>query len=451
MSDFLLEISKRPMARDMVSRLGLPLPMPEPLARAKGGWRSDEFQGLQYAVALQGDLSERIEPMLRNTGAKATAATPDNRSDILIVDATQFAKISDLGQLYAGLRGPAQRLARCGRVILIGRSPLDALDAEAAATRQALEGFTRSLAKELGRKGSTANLVYIRDGAEDRAEAVVRYFASRRSSFVTTQPVHVSNVAMSVGPVPGIVNSLSGKVALVTGGARGIGTAICQALAAEGAKVIVLDRPADEAEAAAVASKIGGAALGADVSDPASPEKIARALADQHGGVDIVIHNAGVTRDRTFGKMSPAEWDMTININLAAVERITRALARSGGPLRDGGRLVVLSSVAGIAGNMGQTNYAASKAGVIGLMRRWSADFASQGITANAIAPGFIETRMTAAIPPMVREAARRLSALGQGGQPEDVAGLATFLSMPHAQGVTGQVIRVCGGALIGA
>ena len=133
----------------------------------------------------------------------------------------------------------------------------------------------------------------------------------------------------------------------------------------------------------------------------------------------------------------------------SAIVRITDALMS--GPMRDGGRIVLLSSVAGIAGNMGQTNYAASKSGVIGYMQQLSKAAAGRGITVNAIAPGFIETRLTDAIPVMIREVARRLSNLSQGGQPRDVGDAITFLSTPGSLGVTGQVLRVCGGALVGA
>jgi len=144
--------------------------------------------------------------------------------------------------------------------------------------------------------------------------------------------------------------------------------------------------------------------------------------------------------------MTADEWSSVVAINLDAVTRITAAL-----PLRDHGRVICLSSVAGIAGNLGQTNYAASKAGLVGYVRALAHELAPRGITVNAVAPGFIETRMTAAIPLAIREAGRRLSALGQGGLPLDVAETITFLAQPAAAGLTGAVARVCGGALIGA
>jgi 3-oxoacyl-[acyl-carrier protein] reductase len=245
------------------------------------------------------------------------------------------------------------------------------------------------------------------------------------------------------------VRPLEGKVALVTGAARGIGAATARLLAAEGAHVVCLDRPADDGPAAEVARAIAGSLLLVDVSDDQAGAKIASHLSQQHGGVHVVVHNAGVTRDRTLARMEAAQWDETLAINLEAIVRIDAALL--GGVVRDGGRLIALASVAGIAGNRGQTNYAASKAGVSAYVRKRAEELAPRGITVNAVAPGFIETRLTAAIPVAIREAGRRLSALGQGGMPEDVGEVITFLATSGAAGITGAVLRVCGGAFIGA
>jgi 3-oxoacyl-[acyl-carrier protein] reductase len=219
-------------------------------------------------------------------------------------------------------------------------------------------------------------------------------------------------------------------------------------LAAEGAHVVCLDRPEDARAAAQVAAANGGSALAFDVRDRAAPQAIAEALRTLHGGVDIVVHNAGVTRDKTLQRMSGDQWDEVIDVNLSAVLRIDEALA---GLLRDRGRVICVASVAGIAGTVGQTNYAAAKSGLIGYVRKRAPLFASRGITVNAVAPGLIETRLTAAMPVFVREAGRRLSALAQGGEPRDVAEAITFLASPGAAGINGGVLRVCGGAFLGA
>ena len=173
------------------------------------------------------------------------------------------------------------------------------------------------------------------------------------------------------------------------------------------------------------------------------------ALAAEHGGFDAVVHNAGVTRDKTLKRMDADRWDLTLDVNLGAVLRLIEALGDR--HMNADARIVVLSSVAGIAGNFGQTNYAASKAGLLGLLEVAAPRLAEAGIALNAIAPGFIETRLTAAIPAATREGARRLSALSQGGQPVDVAEAITFLCSPGAAALSGQLVRVCGGALIGA
>jgi len=288
------------------------------------------------------------------------------------------------------------------------------------------------------------------EGAEARLPGAIRFFLSTASAFVTGQPLRITKLAKGDRDTGNFVKPLNGKVVMVTGAARGIGAATAEILANEGAHVVVLDRPADDQPASEVARKIGGTVLLADVSDPKAPEQIASFLKEKFGGVDVVIHNAGITRDKMFANMKPDVWDATIDINLAAVVRITDALL-SGDVLREGGRIICLSSIAGLSGNAGQTNYAASKGGIAGYVRNLATKTAAKGITVNAIAPGFIETRMTAAIPVAIREVARRLSALGQGGQPSDVGQAITFLSTPGAQGVSGQVLRVCGGAFVGA
>ena len=476
MTDVLLELSKSPLARKLVSSAGLPIPMPESLARPDGPSVERFLEGKTVLVAGSGAATAVLAAVLPRAGAKtlvssdtvrsaiaasaeaygrpvgalpSSDAEPGERVHALVLDATGFASVADLKELYAFFHAHVRSLGRSGRVVIIGRPSDTATTLEQSAVENALEGFTRSLAKEIGGKGSTANLVLVEPGAEPQLSAVLRFFLSPASAFVSAQPLRVGH-SPSRGTQDPWERPLAGKVALVTGAARGIGEATARVLAGEGARVVCLDRPDDDEATSRLARELGGLPLLADVSDPEAAKKIVEGLARAGTGVDVVVHNAGITRDKTIARMTEGGWDQTLQINLAAILRITQELLDTG-TLRDGGRIVSLSSIAGIAGNMGQTNYAASKSGVIGFTRFLAKDLRSRGITVNAVAPGFIETRMTAAIPVVIREAGRRLSALGQGGLPEDVARTIAFLSTPGAAGVSGQVLRVCGGALIGA
>ena len=369
------------------------------------------------------------------------------RPRALVFDASEVRTTADLRQLYDFFHPLVRKLCRCGRVVVLGRPSAEMDDAGAAAAQAALEGFTRSVGKEIGKKGSTANLIYVSEGAEQRVSGVLRFLLSARSAFVSGQPFHVSDMVQDPGD-PAWAQPLERKVALVTGAARGIGKATAKLLAAEGAHVFCLDRPEDDGLVSKVAREIEGTPLLVDISSEDAAAAIVEAV-EKRGGLDIVVHNAGITRDKTLAWMKEEQWDLTVDVNLSAVMRITEALLD--GALNDNGRIICLSSVAGIAGNMGQTNYAASKSGLIGYVRHLCKPLAGRGITVNAIAPGFIETRMTAAIPLTIREGGRRLSSVGQGGLPRDVGEAITFLATPGAAGLTGNVIRVCGGALIGA
>lgn len=234
----------------------------------------------------------------------------------------------------------------------------------------------------------------------------------------------------------------------MTGAARGIGASIASVLAAQGAHVIGIDIPSARDALEATMRQLNGTALAFDIAAPEAPAQIAAAL-DDHG-VDIVVHNAGITKDKTIAKMTGGAWQSVIDINLCAQERIDDALLAAG-ILRDGGRIVGVSSISGIAGNPGQTNYATSKAGVIGRVQSMAPLLCPRGITINAVAPGFIETQMTAKMPLTLREAGRRMNSLGQGGLPVDVAQTIAWLAHPGSAGISGQVVRVCGQSLIGA
>jgi 3-oxoacyl-[acyl-carrier protein] reductase len=368
----------------------------------------------------------------------------------LVYDATGLADAGELADVYEFVHARVRALAAHGRVLILGAVPGEAADPAAAVAAQALEGFTRSLAKEL-RRGGTCQLVQVARDAQSRLESPLRFLLSARSAYVSGQVVRVDPAAPPAGidwPAP-----LRGRQAAVTGAARGIGAAIAELLARDGAQVLCLDLPAEAARLDEVAGRIGGTAMTIDVTAPGAPAAIADRLRTL-GGVDVFVHNAGITRDRSLARMPLGDWDAVLGVNLRAVERVTAALldpAGDGPVLRDGGALVCVASIGGIAGNRGQTNYAASKAGIIGLVRALAPQLRERGARINAVAPGFIETDMTARMPFFVREVGRRMNSLGQGGLPVDVAEAVAWLAAPATAGVTGQVLRVCGQSLLGA
>jgi 3-oxoacyl-[acyl-carrier protein] reductase len=379
----------------------------------------------------------------------ADTAAGHERHKALVFDATGIADSAQLAELHAFFSPRVRSLERCGRVVVLGTAPRAAGTPAAAVAQRALEGFTRALGKEVGR-GSTVQLVYVEPGAEQRIASTLRFLLSPRSAFVSGQVVRIAD---GEAPPEGLdwERPLAGKVALVTGASRGIGAAIAATLARDGAHVVGLDVPALTDDLEAVAEGLGGSALTADVTAPEAPKTIALNLRNTHGGVDVVVHNAGITRDRTLGRMDAERWQAVVGVNLTAIERLTDALIAGKSVLRAGGRIVCVSSISGIAGNAGQTNYATSKAGVIGVVDAYAPLLATHGATINAVAPGFIETQMTAKVPLPIREAGRRMSSLAQGGLPVDVAETIAWLASPGSGGINGNVVRVCGQSLLGA
>jgi len=441
MSDLLLNLSGNSAARAMLGMLGVPTP--QPLRRATDPCVGPMLEGRFVEVGGSGACSASISRTL--TGAGADATEPEEGGvHGLVFDATDIDDIAGLRALYDFFHPRMPKLQRCGRVVVLGRLA-DHASPEATAAQAALLGFTKSLAKELGRKGSTANLLRVACGAEEHLEGPLRFLLSDRSAFVTGQPLSV--VGADAEPTDAWTQSLAGKTALVTGAVRGIGRETARRLAAEGARVLCLDIPTEAEALQEFALEIGGVAVPTDITAEDAPQVIGVAA---EGAIHVVVHNAGITRDRTLAKMDEAWWDLTLAVNLRAVQTVTEALLADG-VLVSGGRVVLVSSIAGIAGNVGQTNYAASKAGIVGLVAGLTEPLWDQRITVNAVAPGFIETRLTAAIPFTIREAGRRLSNLSQGGLPLDIAETITFFASPGAAGVRGNVLRVCGGNLIGA
>ncbi|MCC8335957.1 3-oxoacyl-ACP reductase [Streptomyces sp. R1] len=430
MADRYLSFTGTAPGRFLTRRLGLPQPAP---------LRRDAFDGgLLHLTAGKSDLG--LAPVLARTGL---AADDDGRPAAVVLDATGVRDVDALAEVHAALHPVVRSVAASGRVVVLG-APLDAADHHQAAVQQALEGFTRSLGKEIGR-GRTVNLVRLTDAAP--AESTLRFLLSPASAYVSGQVIEVGTSGAGVEPDDWDL-PLAGRTALVTGAARGIGAAVAETLAGQGAQVVVLDVPQAEDTARRAAERLGGTALALDITAADAGERIAAALP---GGLDVLIHNAGVTRDRRLVNMPAERWSSVLDVNLASVLRTTDALLAAGAVNR-GGRIVATASIAGLAGNAGQTNYGASKAGVVGLVRSLAPRaLAEHGVTVNAVAPGFIETRMTAAVPLFIREAGRRMNSLAQGGLPVDVAQTTAWLAHPASGAVNGQVVRVCGQSLLGA
>ncbi|TNM61135.1 3-oxoacyl-ACP reductase [Streptomyces sp. NP160] len=387
------------------------------------------------------------------------SAVPDGeRLGAVVVDATGATSTADLAALGLALGPAVRRLGPSARVLLVGRTPAaggGAAAVETAAVQQGLEGITRTVGKEL-RAGATANLLRLAPGAgAGDLAGPLAFLASARSAFVDGQVVEVA--PGTAGDDDGGTASerpLDGAVAVVTGAARGIGRATAQVLARQGARVVAVDVPAASGDLARTANGVAGQALALDVTAADAPtrlvEHLRRVLDGPAGDRLVVVHNAGITRDRLLVNLDAARWEAVLAVNLAAPLRLTGALLDAG-LLGAGARVVGVSSTSGLAGNRGQANYAASKAGVAGMVRALAPRLAEVGATANAVAPGFVETEMTARIPPVLRQLGRRTASLQQGGLPVDVAETVAWLAEPASAGVTGQVVRVCGQALVGA
>ena len=459
MSDRYLDLVNSPLGRTISSRLGLPRPAPlrryspdEPMLPGPLLLGSSTGQRPALATALAEGLtaagvSVHAAPDPGEAPDDTAQGEQSGRWAALVFDATEASTPADLVPLREFFAGALRRLTPSGRVIVIGRES-GAAAPETAATREALTGIVRSLAKEL-RAGATANLVVVaEDTPAGSVESALRFLLSGRSAYVDGQVVHLGPAP---APAPADWNQpLAGKVAVVTGAARGIGAAIAAVLARDGAQVVLADLPAAGQQLAAVANRIGGSTLQLDIAAAEAGDRLVAHTQQRFGGLDIMVHNAGITRDKLLANMTDAHWDSVLAVNLEAQLRINAALL-SDGALRDGGRVVCLASTSGIAGNRGQTNYAASKAGVIGMVRASAASFAERSASINAVAPGFIDTDMTQAMPLATREVARRLNSLQQAGLPIDVAETVGWLAWPSSGGVNGQVLRVCGQNLVGA
>lgn len=462
MTDRYLELVNSGLTQKLARQLGLP--RPAVLRRHRPG------QPLLDGPALvlgSGPDADALATLLSSPAGGATPtgdapavldgwdlevhrhATPDVRYAAVVLVLTGVEHPDDLTAPVLAAASTLKRLRPGARVVTVSHPALDSDAPAVAAARQGVDGLLRSLAKEL-RNGATGNGVVVAPDVPVTAPSVVaalRFFLSTRSAFVDGQLLEVDSDA---GTLPtDWERPLAGKVAVVTGAARGIGAAIADVLARDGATVVAVDVPAAGEQLAQVANRVRGTALQLDVTAPDAGDRILEHARARHGRLDVVVHNAGITRDKLLANMTDEKWASVLAVNIASQLRINEALLTSG-DFVDAPRIVSLASTSGIAGNRGQTNYAASKGGVIGMVRATAPLLAPFDGTANAVAPGFIETEMTARIPAVTRQVARRLNSLQQGGQPVDVAEAVAFLASPAAGGIVGRTLRVCGQNMVG-
>lgn len=312
MADRYLRFADTAPGRFLTSRLGLP--QPAPLQRWSPEHPALTGGGLLHLTAGKSDLD--LAPVLARTGLEAGTDSPA----AVVLDATGVRDVDVLAEVHAALHPVVRSVASGGRVVVLG-APLDPADHHQAAVQQALEGFVRSLGKEIGR-GRTVNLLRLTDAGA--AESTLRFLLSPKSAYVSGQVIGVGTaeeVAVDWD------RPLAGRTALVTGAARGIGAAVAETLARDGARVVVLDIPQAEEDARRVAERLGGTALALDITAADAGERIASALPD---GLDVLIHNAGITRDRRLVNMPAERWSSVLDVNLASVLRTTDALLDRG-------------------------------------------------------------------------------------------------------------------------
>ncbi|WP_028278739.1 3-oxoacyl-ACP reductase [Arthrobacter sp. H5] len=446
MSDSYLQLVNSVPAGRVAKALGLPLPVP--LRRYQSG--APLIPGPVLVLGNGAGADTVAEVLLGWNQDVRRHAQPKERIGAVIAVLDSVTHPDALSAVMLELGQSIRQLARGARVVSVSRTVAGTVDPAEAAARRAVDGAVRSIAREL-RGGATANGIVLGDGVGiDTTSAVgaLRFLLSGRSAFVNGQFISVTS---DRGELPAVVaKPLAGKIAVVTGAARGIGAEIASVLRRDGAQIVVVDVPAAGEQLMKVANQTGATALQLDITRPEAAQRIIDHVRDRHGQLDILVHNAGITRDKLLANMDEAKWNQVIAVNLAAQLAINAELLEST-VFSDIGKIVCLASTSGIAGNRGQSNYAASKAGVIGMVECTARVLDGGNRTINAVAPGFIETEMTARIPFGTREVARRLSSLQQGGLPVDVAETIAFLATDAAGGINGQVLRVCGQSLVGA
>lgn len=453
MADQYMKFTQAGFGKFLSKKLGLP--RPTTLRRFEEGAPlvpgTAVVLGVETQLETRSKSVQRIADLLGTWGVNATTHPDSVRGEIgaIILCTEEINTPEELSSIAMTASPLVKKLARTGRVVALMRRADQATSTAQASARGAVTGMMRSLAREL-RWGSTGNGIVLDNSVDVDAtsvQAALRFLLSGRSAYVDGQFIEVSSADGTLPENP--EKPLEGKVAAVTGAARGIGAAIAKVLARDGARVIAIDMPGASESLTTVANEIKGTALQLDVTAADAGERIIEHARQLHGGLDIVIHNAGITRDKLLANMDESRWNSVMAVNLESQLRMNKQFQEAG---LDGLRVVTLASTSGIAGNRGQTNYAASKAGVIAMVAAEAERFAAHGGSINAVAPGFIETDMTAKIPLGPRVVGRLvMPSLQQGGLPVDVAEAISFLASDGAGGVNGQTLRVCGQSLIGA
>nr|NLD41601.1 3-oxoacyl-ACP reductase [Actinomycetales bacterium] len=452
MADKYLDLVSGGFGKKLAKQLGLPSPVH--LRRHSPGAPLIEGPLLILSDDASRGAADELAAVALTWGldVRRTNHLPkEERWGAVLVVVTEAAHPEALAAPALELGATLRQLTRSGRVVALTRRTASAASPAVAAAREGVEGFVRSLGKEL-RSGATANGIVLGDDVAPTAPSVrgtLRFLLSGRSAFVDGQLISVDGAGEAD---PHWERPLDGRVAVVTGAARGIGSSIVAVLARQGALVVGVDVPAAGDSLARVMNDVGGLALQLDVTAEDAAERILTTARERYGRLDIVVHNAGILRDKLLANMTEDRWKDLMAVNIAAPLTMNeRFVAAAGaGAMGRSPRIISLASTSGIAGNRGQTNYATAKAGIIGMTAALAAPLGEADGSANAVAPGFIETEMTARIPPVMRQVARRVSSLQQGGLPVDVAEAIAFLASPAAGGINGQVVRVCGQHMVG-
>ncbi|MGB2242228.1 MAG: 3-oxoacyl-ACP reductase [Porticoccaceae bacterium] len=446
MSDKYLEFANSTIGKSIVSILGLP--KPPRLARENADNPHYLSGSLLFGSTTGALYGTQVKQSLAATALEFV--NQDTKSCHLVFDASGIRSTDQATELYQFFHNNIAKLPRCGRVVIIGQQPSNINNVEHAIAQRGLVGFMKSVAKEIARKGATANLIFLNGFGHKGLAAPLRFLLSAGCAYTNGQIVDLTTPVTDILPENNWQQPLAGRSVVVTGAARGIGLAMSQVLARDGAKVIGVDVPQASEQLEKAMSDIDGIALALDITADDAPQRLVDCCAQQQQRLLGLVHNAGITRDKMLSRMTEQQWQLLMDINIGSIQKINQAFLATQ-MLDQGGRIIGVASISGIAGNLGQSNYAYSKSAVIGMVDSMASVCAERGITINAVAPGFIETKMTAAIPFATRQFGRRLCSLSQGGLPQDVAEVVAFFASPQASGVNGNTVRVCGQNLMGA